>query len=177
MPPDRKNGTSEPSVAATSVSCDGRTGSLHSLHQRRAAWPRRRRCRRPARPAAGCAWSTGSARRASGPVRRADRHSVSAARHTRFARSSGTPATSHSIANGPSRATHSMVSCSADRLEHGAQLVEAVGPVPSTRRSRLILACARTRTARLGLHRRRTLISKISGHILPVTNSRSPAAS
>ncbi len=65
-----------------------------------------------------------------GPPRRSDRHSASAARQIRFDWSSGTPATLHSIANGPSRGMQRIVSCSEMRLEDGAQLVKAVGPHP-----------------------------------------------
>ena len=48
-----------------------------------------------------------------GPVRRSACQSAWAARQIRFVPSSGTPAVAHSIANGPSRGTHSIVSCSA----------------------------------------------------------------
>ena len=47
-----------------------------------------------------------------GPLRRRARHSASAARQIRFEVSRGTPAAAHSIANGPSRGTHLIVSWS-----------------------------------------------------------------
>ena len=48
----------------------------------------------------------------SGPSRRSARQSASAPRQARFVVSSGTPAVSHSSANGPGRGVQVTVSCS-----------------------------------------------------------------
>ena len=58
------------------------------------------------------------------PSRRSARHSACAARQIRLVSSSGTPATLHSIANGPWRGRQTIVSCSASAS--GADVIMAL---------------------------------------------------
>jgi hypothetical protein len=112
VPPDRKNGTSDPIVAATSVSCAGRSGSFH----RRTSPIRVAAASElpPPRPAcSGMRLVNRTMTLVGGPVRRIDRHSASAARQHEVGSVDGHAGDVALEGERPSRSTHTTTSCSA----------------------------------------------------------------